>query len=74
MSARSPSFRAHALAGGVRLDGRDADLAAAPTGGLPGLMRTRPLRITVLCLGYVILGLAVISDGVHRADHVIQIA
>ena len=32
------------------------------------------LGITVLCLGYILLGAAVISDGVHRADHAIQIA
>jgi hypothetical protein len=32
------------------------------------------LGITVLSLGYVVLGVAVISDGVPRADHAIQIA
>lgn len=30
--------------------------------------------ITVLCLGYVLLGAAAISDGVRRTDHAIQIA
>lgn len=32
------------------------------------------LGITVLCLGYVLLGAAVISDGAYRTDHAIQIA
>ena len=32
------------------------------------------LGITILCLGYVLLGAAVISDGARRADHAIQIA
>jgi hypothetical protein len=32
------------------------------------------LGITVFCLGYVLLGVAVISDGAHRAEHAIQIA
>ena len=32
------------------------------------------LGIMVLCLGYILLGVAAISDGVHRADHAIQIA
>jgi hypothetical protein len=32
------------------------------------------LGIIVLCLGYILLGAAVISDGVHRANHAIQIA
>lgn len=32
------------------------------------------LGITVLCAGYVVLGVAVISDGVRRTDHAIQIA
>jgi hypothetical protein len=32
------------------------------------------LGITVLCAGYVVLGVAVLSDGVRRADHAIQIA
>jgi hypothetical protein len=32
------------------------------------------IGITVLCLGYVLLGAAVISDGARRADHAIQIA
>jgi hypothetical protein len=32
------------------------------------------LGITVLCLGYALLGVAAITDGVHRADHAIQIA
>lgn len=30
--------------------------------------------IIVLCLGYMLLGVAAITDGVHRADHAIQIA
>lgn len=30
--------------------------------------------ITVLCLGYVLLGVAVISEGARRAEHAIQIA
>jgi hypothetical protein len=32
------------------------------------------LGITVFALGYVVLGAAVLSDGVRRADHAIQIA
>jgi hypothetical protein len=32
------------------------------------------LGITVLCLGYLVLGVAAISDGTERADHAIQIA
>ena len=32
------------------------------------------LGITVLCAGYVLLGVAVLSDGVRRTDHAIQIA
>ena len=32
------------------------------------------LGITVLCLVYILLGAAVISDGVHRSDHAMQIA
>jgi len=32
------------------------------------------LGITVLCLGYVLLGVAVIGEGTRRADHAIQIA
>lgn len=32
------------------------------------------LGITVLCAGYVVLGVAVISDGARRTDHAIQIA
>ena len=32
------------------------------------------IGITVLCLGYVLLGVAVITDGASRADHAIQIA
>jgi hypothetical protein len=32
------------------------------------------IGIIVFCLGYVLLGVAVISDGVQRADHAIQIA
>ena len=32
------------------------------------------LGITVLCLGYVLLGTAAINDGARRADHAIQIA
>jgi hypothetical protein len=32
------------------------------------------LGIIVLCLGYVVLGVAASSEGVHRADHAIQIA
>jgi len=31
------------------------------------------LGITVLCLVYILLGAAVISDGVHPSDHAIQI-
>ena len=32
------------------------------------------LGITVFCAGYVLLGVAVISDGARRTDHAIQIA
>jgi len=32
------------------------------------------LGITVFCTGYLVLGVAVLSDGVRRADHAIQIA
>jgi hypothetical protein len=32
------------------------------------------LGITVLCAGYVVLGLAMISDGAPRTNHAIQIA
>ena len=32
------------------------------------------LGITLLCLGYLLLGVAAISDGAERADHAIQIA
>ena len=32
------------------------------------------LGITVLCAGYVVLGVAVISEGARRTDHAIQIA
>jgi hypothetical protein len=32
------------------------------------------LGITVLCVGYVVLGVAAISDGARRADHAIQLA
>ena len=32
------------------------------------------LGITVLCLGYLLLGASAISDGAERADHAIQIA
>jgi hypothetical protein len=32
------------------------------------------LGITVFCLGYVLLGVAAISDGAERSDHAIQIA
>jgi hypothetical protein len=32
------------------------------------------LGITVLCLGYALLGAAAISDGVRRTDNAIQIA
>ena len=32
------------------------------------------LGITVLCVGYLVLGVAVVTDGVRRTDHAIQIA
>jgi hypothetical protein len=32
------------------------------------------LGITVLCVGYVLLGVAMINDGVRRRDHSIQVA
>ena len=32
------------------------------------------IGITVLCAGYVVLGVAVISEGARRTDHAIQIA
>ena len=32
------------------------------------------LGITVLCVGYLVLGVAMINDGVRRQDHAIQIA
>ena len=32
------------------------------------------LGITVLCVGYLVLGVAMINDGVRRRDHAIQIA
>ena len=32
------------------------------------------LGITVFCVGYLVLGVAVVSDGVRRTDHAIQIA
>jgi hypothetical protein len=38
------------------------------------LMSTTTIGVTVLCLGYVLLGAAVISEPARRADHVIQIA
>ena len=54
---------------------RAADLRAAVAGVIPiQFTEVLWLGITVLCAGYVVLGVAVISEGARRTDHAIQIA